>query len=79
MRLEDGLMGGRDSQHSQETKRKMAESRKKQIFSEETKKKMANSMKGRIPWNKGIKTGYKPAWNKGIKMAPRKRFILQQN
>lgn len=34
------------------------------IVSIETRKKIGESTKGRIPWNKGIKTGHIP-WNKG--------------
>lgn len=41
--------------HSEETKRKIAESNSGTIFSEERKKKISDSNKGRDPWNKGKK------------------------
>jgi len=44
-------------------------------LSEETRKKMSQARMGKVPWNKGIKTGYnkkqadkirgRPSWNKG--------------
>lgn len=57
--------------HSEETKKKWSETRKgKKIwpggrkFSDDHWNKMIANRKGRIPWNKGIKTGITP-WNKG--------------
>ena len=44
---------------SEETKRKMSEMRKgkkAKPFSEEHKKRISEACKGRIPWNKGLKT-----------------------
>ena len=55
LKLEDGLMGGRDSKHSAETKQKMSEARKKQTFSDETRQKMSSSMKGRKSPTLGMK------------------------
>jgi group I intron endonuclease len=48
-----------------ETKMKMSIWQKGVPKSEETKRKLSEAHKGRIPPNKGIKTG-KPAWNRGI-------------
>lgn len=42
--------------HSQETKKRMSETRKGKYPSEEHRKKLSESRKGIIPWNKGIST-----------------------
>ena len=55
LKLEDGLMGGRYSNHSEETKRRMSDARKKQVFTEETKRKIAQSRKGQPSATKGMK------------------------
>ena len=57
--------------HSEETKKKMSESRKGCIFTEETKKKLSEALKGRIlteETKKKMSESRKgqPAWNKGI-------------
>lgn len=53
LKIEDGLMGGRNEKHSAETKQKMSLKRKEQIITEETKEKIRQSRLGREPWNKG--------------------------
>lgn len=60
LKIEDGLSGGRDSKHSDESKRKMSEARKKQVFSEETKRKISNSKKGKISPTFGMKFPNRP-------------------
>lgn len=60
LKIEDGLSGGRDSKHSDESKRKMSEARKKQVFSAETKQKMSNSKKGKQSPTLGMKFPNRP-------------------
>lgn len=60
LKLEDGLSGGRDGKHSEESKRKMSEARKRQIFSEETKQKMSSSKKGKKSPTAGMKFPNRP-------------------
>ena len=62
-------LGMTGKHHSEETKRKMSESRKGKLrkkHTEEAKRKMSEAKKGYIPWNKG-KKGLQVAWNKGLK------------
>lgn len=42
--------------HTEETKAKLRETRKRQVFSEETRKKWSEQRKGRVAWNKGKTT-----------------------
>ena len=42
------------------------------IHSEETKKKNSDAHKGKVPWNKGKKTGLIP-WNKGLTYTLKKK------
>lgn len=49
---------------SLETRRKLSQSLTGKRWSEERKRAFSESTKGRVPWNKGKKTGQK-VWNKG--------------
>ncbi len=51
--------------HTEETKKKLSESKKGHKHTEETKKKLSESKKGSIPWNKG-KKGLQVSTRKGI-------------
>ncbi len=57
--------GMRGKFHSEETKKKISESKKGHLHSEETKRKMSASQMGHPGYTKG-----KPTWNKGMKMPP---------
>lgn len=48
---------------TEEIKKKISKSSVGKILSRETKKLIGEKGKGRIPWNKGVKTGnYRPGW-----------------
>lgn len=53
--LTDGGDGALGLHPSEETRKKMSESRKGIVYSEETRKKISDCKKGKIPWNKGKK------------------------
>lgn len=83
LKIEDGLSGGRDSKHSEESKLKMSEARKRQVFSKETKKKMSDSKKGKRSPTYGMKFPNRPSVSKETreklsevhKGIPKERFL----
>lgn len=55
--VSESLTGRKLSKKHKESLKKAWEKRRKNPMSDETKNKISKSSKGKIPWNKGIKTG----------------------